>query len=204
MAFLFERKRLKAAFTLVTGLLLGSSGTALYNAAQSEQNTRPDTPKVETVERHIISLGMVDAYSSDNIPLQARISIVGLTPAGIQDETTVRTGVIHTLKHQLAQKTAKELGVDQQLDAIRGAFMAQPDRDKMSHVTIELPPRNLDQLAHHLIDAVRHTATGKLDREADVRLTVEASFEPKAVERYYARKDREAQMAAKAKGLNSL
>lgn len=204
MAFLFESKRLKATFTLVTGLLLGSGGTALYNAAQSDQNANPDTPKVETVERHIISLGTVDAYSSDNIPLQARISIVGLTPAGIQDETTVRSGVIHTLKHQLAQKTAKELGVDQQLDAIREAFTSQPDRDKMSHVTIELPPQNLDQLARNLIDAVRHTATGKLDRDADVRLTIEATFEPKAVERYYIRKDRDAQNAAKAKGLNNI
>lgn len=202
MAPMFESKRLKAAFTLVTGILLGSAGTALYNDAQQDKTA--SQPKVETVERHIISFGTVDAYSSDNIPLQARISVVGLMPNGLQDETNVRSSVIQTLKQQLAQKPAKDLGVDQQLDHIRSAFMAQADRSNMSQVTIELPPQNLDQLARSLVDTVRHTATGKLDRDADVRLTVEASFEPKAVERYYARKDREAQAAAKPVGLNSL
>lgn len=202
MTHMFESKRLRAAFTLVTGILLGSAGSALYNDAQQDKTAA--TPKVETVERHILSLGNIDAYSSDNIPLQARVSIVGLTPAGLQDETTVRSSVIQTLKQQLAQKPAKDLGVDQQLDNIRSSFMAQSDRSQMTHVTIELPQQNLDQLARSLTDTVRHTATGKLDRDADVRLTVEASFEPKAVERYYARKDREAQAAAKPIGLNSL
>ncbi len=202
MAHMFESKRLKAAFTLVTGLLLGSAGTALYNDAQQDKTA--SQPPVETAERHIMSLGTVDAYSSDNIPLQARISVVGLTPSGLQDETNVRTSVIQTLKQQLAQRPAKDLGVDQQLDHIRSAFMAQPDRSQMAQVTIELPQQNIDQLARSLTDTVRHTATGKLDRDADVRLTVEASFDPKAVERYYARKDREAQAAAKPVGLNSL
>ena len=202
MTSMFESKRLKAAFTLVTGILLGSAGTALYNDAQQDK-TAADV-KIETVERHILNLGTIDAYSSDNIPLQARISIVGLTPAGLQDETNVRASVIQTLKQQLAQKPAKDLGVDQQLDNIRSAFMAQTDRSQMSHVTIELPQQNIDTFARSLADTVRHTATGKLDRDADVRLTVEASFEPKAVERYYARKDREAQAAAKPVGLNSL
>jgi len=202
MTSVFESKRLKAAFTLVTGILLGSAGAALYNDAQQDKTA--SGTKVETVERHILNLGTVDAYSSDNIPLQARISVVGLTPNGLQDETNVRSSLVQTLKQQLAQRPAKDLGVDQQLDNIRSAFMAQPDRSQMSQVTIELPQQNLDQLARSLTDTVRHTTTGKLERNADVRLTVEASFEPKAVERYYARKDREAQAAAKPAGLNSL
>lgn len=196
---MFE-KRLRAAFTLVTGILLGSAGTALYNDAQKDQTARADTPKVESVERHILSLGTVDAYTSDNLPVQARISIVGLTPAGLQDETTVRSAVIHTLKQHIAQKPAKDMGVDQRLDEIRSSFMTQQDRSQLSHVTIELPQRHLDELAVNLLDAVRHTATGQLARDADVRLTVEATFDPRNVERYYARKDKQAQAAKPSLG----
>ncbi len=188
MTSMFESKRLKAAFTLVTGILLGSAGAALYNDAQQDKTA--NGIKAETVEPHILNLGTVDAYSRDNIPLQARISVVGLIPASLQDEVNVRSSIVQTLKQQLAQRPAKDLGVDQQLDNIRSAFMAQPDRSQMSQVTIELPQQNLDQLSRSLTDTVRHTTTGKWDSNADVRLTVEASFEPKTIERYYARKDR--------------
>lgn len=188
---MFE-KRLRAAFTLVTGILLGSAGTALYNDAQQDKTAHADSPKIESAERHIISLGTVDAYTRDNLPLQARVSIVGLTPAGLQDENTVRSAVIHTLKQHIAQKAAKDMGVEQRLDEIRTSFMQQQDRAQMAHVTIELPQQHLDELAHSLMDAVRHTAAGKLARDADVRLTVEATFDPRNVERYYARKDKQA------------
>ncbi|HRJ67834.1 MAG TPA: hypothetical protein PLW48_11925, partial [Alphaproteobacteria bacterium] len=80
------------------------------------------------------------------------------------------------------------------------SFMAQQDRSQLSHVTVELPQRNLDELAASLMDAVRHTATGQLARDADVRLTVEATFDPRNVERYYARKDKQAQAAKPSPG----
>jgi hypothetical protein len=194
---MFESKRLQAAFTLVTGILLGSAGTALYNDAQKDQTVRDDL-RTELVERHILSLGTVDAYSRDNLPMQARISVTGLTPAGIEDENNIRIAVIQTLKQQVAQKTAQEMGVDQRLDDIRTAFMAQKDQGALSHVTIELPQQNLDDLSRNLSDAVRHTAAGKLDKDADVRLTVEVTLDPRNVERYYDRKDRQAAQTVKA------
>lgn len=195
---MFESKRLRAAFTLVTGILLGSAGTALYNDAQKDQTVRDDL-QAAVVERHILNLGTIDAYSRDNLPMQARVSIAGLTPAGLQDENNIRTAVIHTLKQQVAQKLAQELGVDQRLDEIRTSFMDQKDRSTLSHVTIELPQAHLDDLSQSLNDAVRHTAAGKLDKNADVRLTVEVTLDPRNVERYYVRKDKQAQQQA-AKG----
>lgn len=193
---MFESKRLKAAFTLVTGILLGGAGTALYNDAQKDQSVRDDL-RTELVERHILSLGSVDAYSRDNLPMQARISVTGLTPAGIEDENNIRIAVIHTFKQQVAQKTAQEMGVDQRLDEIRTGFMEQKDRGALSHVIIELPRQNLDDLSRSLSDAVRHTAVGKLAKDADVRLTLEVTLDPRNVERYYDRKDKQAAQTAK-------
>lgn len=193
---MFESKRLKAAFTLVTGILLGSAGTALYNDAQKDQTARDDL-RAEMVERHILNLGTIDAYSRDNLPMQARISIAGLTPTGRQDENNIRIAVIQTFKQQIAQKFAQELGLDQRLDEIRGSFMEQKDRSALSQVTVELPQRNLDDLSRSLTDAVRHTAAGKLDKDADVRLTVEVTLDPRNVGRYYARKDQQAPQKAK-------
>lgn len=193
---MFESKRLKAAFTLVTGILLGSAGTALYNDAQKDQTARDDL-RAEMLERHILNLGTIDAYSRDNLPMQARISVTGITLAGFQDENNVRTAVIHTFKQQIAQKMAQELGLDQRLDEIRSSFMEQKDRGALSQVTVELPQRKLDDLSRSLTDAVRHTAAGKLDKDADVRLTVEVTLDPRNVERYYARKDQQAPQKAK-------
>jgi hypothetical protein len=199
---MFESKRLKAAFTLVTGILLGSAGTALYNDAQKDQNIRDDL-RAETVARPILRLGGVDAYSSDNLPMQARISIVGLAPADIEDENNIRDAVIHTLKQQVAQKTAQQLGVDQRLDEIRSSFMAQKDRSAVPHVTIALPQKNLDDVTRSLNDTVRHTAAGKLDKDADVRLTLEVTLDPRNVERYYDRKDKQAAQGAKPSTLRA-
>jgi hypothetical protein len=129
--------------------------------------------------------------------MQARISVAGLTPAGIEDENNIRIAVIQTLKQQVAQKTAQEMGVEQRLDDIRSAFMAQKDQGALSHVTIELPQQNLDELSRNLSDAVRHTAAGKLAKDADVRLTLEVTLDPRNVERYYDRKDKQAAQTAK-------
>jgi len=193
---MFESKRLRAAFTLVTGILLGSAGTALYNDAQKDQAARDDL-RTEMVERHILNLGTVDAYSRDNLPMQARISITGITLAGLQDENNVRTAVVHTLKQQIAQKPVQELGLEQRLDEIRSSFMEQKNRGPLSQITLELPQRNLEDLSHSLMNAVRHTAAGKLGKDADLRLTVEVTLDPRNVERYYARKDKQAAQTAK-------
>jgi len=194
---MFESKRLKAAFTLVTGILLGSAGTALYNDAQKDQALRDDF-RAEAVEQHILNLGTIDTYSRDNLPMQARVSITGLTPAGLQDEKNIRFAVVSTLKQQIAQKLAQDLGLEQRLDEIRASFLEQKDRGSLSQITIELPQRNLEDLSRSLTDAVRHTAAGKLDKDADLRLTVEVTVETRNVERYYARKDQQAAQNAKA------
>lgn len=194
---MFESKRLRAAFTLVTGILLGSAGTALYNDAQKDQALRDDF-RAEAVEQHILNLGTIDTYSRDNLPMQARVSITGLTPAGLQDEKNIRFAVVYTLKQQIAQKLAQDLGLEQRLDEIRASFLEQKDRGSLSQITVELPQRNLEDLSRSLTDAVRHTAAGKLGKDADVRLTVEVTVETRNVERYYARKDKQAAQSTKA------
>jgi hypothetical protein len=189
---MFESKRLQAAFTLVTGILLGHAGTALYNDAQKERTVREDLQTAEA-GHPILNLGTIDAYSSDNLPMQARISIAGLISAGLQDENNIRSAVIHTLKQQMAQKSAQALGVERRLDEIRTSFTEQKNHgSSLSHVTIELPQSHLDDLSQSLHDTVRHTTAGKLGKNAEVRLSVEVTLDPRNVERYYARKDKQA------------
>lgn len=195
-------KKLKSAFTLVTGILLGAAGTGLYADAQKDKNLRDDF-KTEVVERHVLNLGTVDTYSRDNLPMQARISIAGINPAGLQDENNVRNATVQTLKQQITQKSAEELGVDQQLDAMRPAFAAQKEA-KPDYVVLELPPENLSSLSRSLMDAVRHTSAGRLDRDAEVRLTVEVTLQTRNVERYYERKDKQAQASKAQKPLGKL
>lgn len=195
-------KKLKSAFTLVTGILLGAAGTGLYADAQKDKKLRDDF-KTEVVERHVLNLGTVDTYSRDNLPMQARISIAGINPAGLQDENNVRNATVQTLKQQITQKSAEELGVDQQLDAMRPAFAAQKEA-KPDYVVLELPPENLSSLSRSLMDAVRHTAAKNLDRDAEVRLTVEVTLQTRNVERYYERKDKQAQVSKAQKPLGKL
>lgn len=199
-------KKLKAAFTLVTGILLGSAGTALYSEAQKDRTVRDDFARAEAVERHILNLGSIDAYSRDNLPLQVRVSIAGLHPADAQDETNVRRAVTHTLKQQLAQKSAQELGVEQRLDEIRTSFTEQQEKSPLAFVTVELPQSKLEDMSRSLADTVRHTAAGNLSRDADVRLTLETTIDTRNVERYYARKDRaqDAQTAKASTGIKVL
>ncbi|MDY0008203.1 MAG: hypothetical protein RBS08_00725, partial [Bdellovibrionales bacterium] len=93
--------------------------------------------------------------------------------------------------------------VDQQLDAMRPAFAAQKE-SKPDYVALELPPENLSSLSRSLMDAVRHTSAGRLDRDAEVRLTVEVTLQTRNVERYYERKDKQAQASKAQKPLGKL
>lgn len=171
---MFESNRLKSAFSV----LLGKSGATLYGDAQQAENSRMQT----------LDLGVLDVYSGDNIPLQARISITGLPEDG--DTHALRSSVIQNLKQQLAQKTAQELGIDQGLNAIRSVFLAETEH---KDVSITLPAEATAPLAQNLTAAVRQVSGS----QAEVRLQIEATFAPKSVERFYARQSNASPAAAK-------